>query len=45
MTKQHEPHQKPTFDFMQAMRKPHGIAILLVILGIAGWAVWTFWVW
>lgn len=47
MTKNHshDPHTpKPAFDVMQWMRKPHGIAMIAIILGIAGWAAWTFFV-
>ena len=37
----HEP-KKSKFDLLQEMRKPHGIAILALIVGAAGWAVWNF---
>ncbi len=37
----HEP-KKSKFDILQEMRKPHGIAILAIVIGVAGWAVWSF---
>jgi hypothetical protein len=36
---------KKSFDFLQFLRKPHGIAFVLILLGIAGWAAWTFVAW
>jgi hypothetical protein len=33
---------KPSYDLLEHMRKPHGILILAVVIGVAGWAIWTF---
>jgi len=46
MTKHHHHEPKPSkFDLLKEMRKPHGIALLALAIGVGGWAMWTFWVW
>jgi hypothetical protein len=45
MTKQHEPAKNSKFDLMQTLRKPHGMVMIAVIIGVLGWAMWTFIVW
>jgi hypothetical protein len=39
---QKNPNPKPSFDLLEHMRKPHGIFLLAVVVGLAGWAIWTF---
>jgi hypothetical protein len=40
MTNQKKP--KGNYDLLEHMRKPHGILLLALFLGVLGWAVWTF---
>ena len=33
---------KPAYDLLAHLRKPHGILVIALILGVAAWAIWTF---
>jgi hypothetical protein len=33
-----------SFDPLEHLRKPHGILILAILVGIIAWAAWTFFV-
>ncbi len=34
---------KKEYDLLAHIRKPHGIAILIMAVGIVAWAMWTLW--
>lgn len=34
---------KKYFDVMEHLRQPHGIAILVLFVGILAWGGWTLW--
>ena len=38
----HSKEKKKPEDFLEHLRKPHGILILVFVLGFLGWAIWTF---
>ena len=34
---------KKHFDVMEHLRQPHGVLILVMLIGIVAWAGWTLW--
>jgi len=35
--------EKNNFDILEHMRRPHGLLILAILVGIVAWGLWTLW--
>jgi hypothetical protein len=37
------PKKESSFDVMAYLRKPQGITIVVILMGIIAWGAWTVW--